>query len=679
MPLQSGQRLQNRYRIANPLGQGGMGAVYLAYDSRLNNKPVAIKEFNPFVLPPQDRQWATAAFEQEAQILGRLNHPALTAVTDYFTEQSMVYLVMEYIEGVSLEQLWSRQPHHRFDAQDVLNWAQQLCAVLAYLHSQTPPVIFRDLKPANVMVQPSGQIKLIDFGIARYFKPGQTRDTIPLGTVGYAAPEQFGHKQADARSDIYSLGVILHQLLTGNDPTQNPPQFFPAGQKATQLPPRFSKVIAQALQYEPDQRPQNIQQFQALLFANENRAILKVVGGFLAIAFLGALVLLWDSPSWSIIAMAATPTNPPTSHEMATAIVFTITVPVTVDIPTATSTIGSSTATPIVTTTAPASPTATTPTSRPGPLVLDPINPAGKLLFVSNRNGQDAIFIMDTADPESAYQLTNPDGRDWWPTWCGSDNVFFERAAEGNNPSWQEIYRVSVTNPAQVQPISSNRLPANSNMNGFPSCSSDGRYLAFSSRAATAARSNDFNIGFIDTQQSTWQFTLFGSGYSLAGSVAWSPDSQTVSFMHYIPSRRRFEVYRLALSAPHSPFSLTEEYGGSSKYPVWSPDGSQVAFACTHEPFDSSSSTWGLCITPSHRSDIQLLLPNLHQGGEYDRTTEITSHAVTPSWSPDNRWLAFASNQSGKSSIYLYNVETQAVTSLTGHWPGREMHPRWVP
>jgi len=261
MTLQTGQILQSRYQIIKSLGKGGMGAVYLAQDARLGRKSVAIKEFDPSILPPQDRQWAATAFTREAHMLAQLKHPALTAVSDYFAEQHLLYLVMDYVEGETLQKAWSRQPHNRFDPQQVMVWARQSCDVLTYLHSQNPPVIFRDLKPSNIMVMPDGQIKLIDFGIARYFRPGQTRDTVALGTPGYSAPEQHGQEQVDARSDIYALGVVLHQLLTGYDPTSAPFTLPPIRTLASHVPPQMIQAIEKALKLDRTQRPTSAQAF----------------------------------------------------------------------------------------------------------------------------------------------------------------------------------------------------------------------------------------------------------------------------------------------------------------------------------------------------------------------------------------------------------------------------------
>jgi serine/threonine-protein kinase len=214
--------LQGRYIILDKLGQGGMGAVYQATDKRIGGKVWAIKEMSDAAIAaPYEKARAIAAFEQEAQLLARLDHTNIPKVTDFFTENQKHYIVMEFVPGETLEERVERQvvPCHE---QEVREWAGQLCDVLSYLHSLTPPIIFRDLKPANIMLTPHGELKLIDFGIARLFRPGKVKDTQVIGTPGYAPPEQHGHGQTDARSDVYSLGVVLHHLVTLHDPAATP-------------------------------------------------------------------------------------------------------------------------------------------------------------------------------------------------------------------------------------------------------------------------------------------------------------------------------------------------------------------------------------------------------------------------------------------------------------------------
>lgn len=268
--LPIGYMLRGRYRILRVIGGGGMGAVYKAEDSKYNDTPVAVKEMRTDLEPQphhsgpsgddgqrerEERRQLLEAFRREAQILSDLKHHNLPRVTDFFTEGGRPYLVMELIPGESLEKRLDRLRGQPMEEGDALKYGIQVCQVLQFLHRQTPPIIFRDVKPANIMVMPNGQAKLIDFGIARTYKEGKRRDTMSMGTAAYAPFEQFGKGQTDARSDIYSLAATLYHLLTGRPPT-------PATTPTTvrDYNPRVSaqteKLIIRCMSRDMDSRPQ---------------------------------------------------------------------------------------------------------------------------------------------------------------------------------------------------------------------------------------------------------------------------------------------------------------------------------------------------------------------------------------------------------------------------------------
>ncbi len=159
-------------------------------------------------LNPQEIAEAAENFKREAHILAALKHPNLPSIYEQFSETGRWYLIMDFIEGETLEEHLMKKQEGHLSVEETLQIGLQLCTVLAYLHSRQPPIIFRDLKPSNIMLTPEGNLYLIDFGIARHFKPGQNRDTIALGSPGYAAPEQYGKAQTTPRSDIYSLGAV---------------------------------------------------------------------------------------------------------------------------------------------------------------------------------------------------------------------------------------------------------------------------------------------------------------------------------------------------------------------------------------------------------------------------------------------------------------------------------------
>ena len=199
--------LKQRYRLQKKVGSGGYGDVYKAIDSQFD-RLVAIKEMSQNGLSPQEISEASEAFKREAFMLAALTHPGLPSIYDYFTENDRWYLVMSFIEGETLESYLNRSKKGRLSVDKVLYIGIQL--------------IFRDLKPSNGMRTYDGQIYLVDFGIARHFKPEQTKDTIALGSPGYAAPEQYGRSQTTPQTDVYSLGVMLHQMLSGFDPSEEP-------------------------------------------------------------------------------------------------------------------------------------------------------------------------------------------------------------------------------------------------------------------------------------------------------------------------------------------------------------------------------------------------------------------------------------------------------------------------
>jgi serine/threonine protein kinase, bacterial len=264
--------LLDRYVVMQKLGQGGMGAVYRAGDRRLSTVTWAVKEMSQSAISsPQERQQAREAFRHEAEMLAALNHPNLPRVTDHFEQDGKAYLVMEYVPGETLLSFLMREGLPQPPAR-VFEWLRQLSDALGYLHNQSPPIIFRDLKPANIMLTPSGQVKLIDFGIARLFKPGQAKDTQAFGTIGYSAPEQYGRGQTDARSDVYSLGVLVHQLLTGYDPTSTPFRLPPAAQVNLSLSQQLSDALAAATDSDPERRFASVDAFRAALLAENGQA-----------------------------------------------------------------------------------------------------------------------------------------------------------------------------------------------------------------------------------------------------------------------------------------------------------------------------------------------------------------------------------------------------------------------
>lgn len=257
-------RLMERYEIVGVLGKGGMSTVYKARDLHFPqlHKWVAIKEMT--VAVPREREEVFHTFEREAHLLAQLRHPSIPVVYDYFTLGDKAYLVLEYIEGKTLTDVLNETADF-LSEERVLNWAIQICDVLEYLHSRRPPIIFRDLKPSNIMVNAADHIFLIDFGIARIFDP-KARGTI-IGTEGYAPPEQY-RGVLSPLVDIYALGATLHHLLSKQDPRKEPPFTFaerPIRKFNPHVSPELEAVIYKALAYRPEDRFQNATEMKEAL------------------------------------------------------------------------------------------------------------------------------------------------------------------------------------------------------------------------------------------------------------------------------------------------------------------------------------------------------------------------------------------------------------------------------
>ncbi|GCF08560.1 WD40 repeat domain-containing serine/threonine protein kinase [Dictyobacter arantiisoli] len=261
--------LFERYQILEQIGSGGFGAVYKARDMQERQRLVAIKQINLRGLTTQEIIEATDGFNRELRFLSSLFDPHLPQVYGHRTDPEHWYVIMQYIAGETLEQYLhdpgSKDMLRALPLDEIVDIGLQLCDVLQYLHSQQPPVIFRDLKPANVMRMPSGALYLIDFGIARYFKPGQVKDTIPFGSPGYAAPEQYGKGQTTAQADIYSLGALLYFLLSRRDPAENPFHFTPLRLYGGVGLPEIEALIMKMVELETHRRPNHVTQVAFVL------------------------------------------------------------------------------------------------------------------------------------------------------------------------------------------------------------------------------------------------------------------------------------------------------------------------------------------------------------------------------------------------------------------------------
>ena len=243
--------LMQRYRILEKIGEGGFGLVYKAIDKK-NNMTVAIKQINVAALSMQQIIDATDSYNREITLLPQLQHRSLPRIHGYFTDEDHWYIIMEYINGETLEETLAKASKGRLPVKQVLDIGTALCDVLAYLHAQQPAIIYRDIKPANIMITSKGDIYVIDFGTARRYRADQIRDTGSLGSPGYAAPEQYGKAQTTPKTDLYGLGATLQTLLTGKEPLEIATRGIPPD---CDIPTDLQRLIRRMMSKDAHKRP----------------------------------------------------------------------------------------------------------------------------------------------------------------------------------------------------------------------------------------------------------------------------------------------------------------------------------------------------------------------------------------------------------------------------------------
>ncbi|MHC9542417.1 MAG: serine/threonine protein kinase [Vulcanimicrobiota bacterium] len=259
---QKGEVLKGRYEVLEPLGRGASGAVYLVRDLTFGGSDVrwVLKEIELRGLSFEEREEAGILFDKECTLLKSLNHPAIPKLIEHFRHEDSAGLVMEYVEGKSLESLL-KEEGRPLDVERTVEIAEELVSILSYLHDQNPrPLIFRDLKPSNIMITGKGRLRLIDFGIARYHSPGKQKDTLVYGTPGFSPPEQYGLGQTDERSDIYAYGATLYYLLTGEEPLQFCFNFPQLRSINSAVPGKLESLVMKCLSRDKTRRPDSAEQ-----------------------------------------------------------------------------------------------------------------------------------------------------------------------------------------------------------------------------------------------------------------------------------------------------------------------------------------------------------------------------------------------------------------------------------
>lgn len=668
--LENGSTLNQRYRIDGRLGQGGMGAVYLAYDITLQIQ-VAVKE-NLNVDPIAERQ-----FRREASLLATLRHQNLPRVTDHFILDGRQYLVMDFIEGEDLEARCERQPP---TVGEVLSWANLICNALIYLHSLQPPVIHRDIKPANIKLQPDGNLMLVDFGIAKVFDATQTATGARGLTPGFSPPEQYGSSHTDHRSDQYSLAATLYTMITGQKPEDSIERMFnnkpltPLRQLNPSVPEQVDAAIIKALSLKPDDRFPDIAHFRSALRgdspavtihqsdalpavpAQKSKLPWAIFGGlavFGGAILIGAFFLVRglmnsgsaEEPSPTTPVVAAIPSDTPAPPNEPT---FT-SIPLS---------------TPTETTQPSPTPTFTLiPT--PAPPTPIPIGGGGVLAFVSDRaDGQLLQIWTMNPDGSNFRQLTFGPGNKTQPRWApDGKRIAFVSDVDGN----KEIYIMNADGSRITN------LTNDPNDDYDPAWSPDGSALAFTTTryiGQTQVYLIDVNCPSLDEDCISSPARSLSKGYADESFPVWAPLDKT--YPSWMPEGQPIAVAISINQAGNRLFFRSEALGNP---PIWfdaqdrilrvfdlrwSPDGQYIIFS------------WRL----PGKYEIYAL-PIKDRGNDWIKLTNSLGN-IEPAISPDGKWIAFTSTRDQDPEVYLMTISGADQVNLTNRL-GRDQNPDWQP
>ena len=655
MSLEPNTVLNNRYRILEQLGRGGMGAVYRAHDANLDVE-VAVKE-NFFVSEESARQ-----FQREAHLLFELRHPSLPRVMDHFVvEDQGQYLVMDYIEGNDGREILERN-EGPLDEETVVGWAGQILKSLNYLHSRKPPVIHRDVKPANIKITPGGRALLVDFGLAKEYDPTKSTTVgAKAFTPGFAPPEQYGQGRTDPRTDVYSFGATLYNLLTNKIPADGlrramgKERLIAVSDLNPDVSPHVAAAIERATEVKPEDRFESSEAFEAALFAEKTVVVSPRTQVAAATAaqpavesqprrsivplVVGAVVLLALGIGGTLLLTGNLPGNggspPPTEAPMPSAAPPTEDpVAVIVDDPTET-----------------AEPTATLeptdvplPTESPTPAATPRGGGPGQIAFASERFGLPQVFLIDL-DGENLTQLTTlPDGA-CQPAWSpDGERLLFTSPCRQKRDEYPNaaIYVVN----ADGSGIS----PLISLVGGVYDANWSDEGIAF-----TYLENN---------QPSLWMAGPNGGaavkvsrGTARDRQPSWSPGGDRLALMNTSRAGGAtiFWVFADGSFNGSNPDQVTRDQLANE--PAWSPLGNVIAY-------QSNQHIW---IVPWEGRGFGAV--RISDKGPNDG----------PAWSPDGQWMAFETwRDAANHDIYIMTANGGQPTRLTSH-SAAEYHPAWRP
>jgi serine/threonine protein kinase len=663
MALEQGSILNDRYRIDGRLGKGGMGAVYLAFDQTLGIK-VAVKE-NLNLNPESERQ-----FKREASLLAGLRHPNLPRVTDHFILEGRQYLVMDFIEGEDLHTRAKRQPPA---VAEVIEWASAVADALAYLHSRQPPIIHRDVKPANIKLQPDGNVVLVDFGLAKVFDHQQTTTGARGLTPGYSPPEQYGSGRTDARSDQYALAATIYALLTGSAPTDSiermmgNEQLRPPAKLNPQIPDNVDEALQMALSISKDDRFPDMRTFAAALrgeiAAKTVRAELPrsarasggrrwwvwalggiaAIGGMLVVGGGLALTLAGGLPTIPGFADRATETPIPEPA---------IEVPVAAASPTA------------LPTRQPTTLPTDEPTATPAPTEAPSyMGGGGRLAFVSDRDDGRTLQIW-TIDPEGTNpeQLTFGPGDKIEPRWSpdGSRLLFSSNGGRDQfgNDLGLDVWVINADGTG-IKNVT-HHLGDDTGASWSP----DGHSIAF-----TSTRVNDLAQVFVQDSScldsdegACWDVDArnISAGYAVESDPAWSPEGGTIAVSASINGAPGRILLRSPFPGQPTRFDPTDHIIGAEDL-AWSPDASLIAFTWVQPTMNE---VWLARISDRGADPVKL-------------TNSLGNKE--PAFSADGQWIAFTSTRDQNPEIYLMTANGGNQTNLTQSPASRDLQPDWQP
>ncbi|HTX79906.1 MAG TPA: protein kinase [Longilinea sp.] len=675
--------LKERYEIIHKLGQGGMGAVYMAHDIALEHVVAVKANRNP--LPQGSNQ-----FLREARLLAALRHPNLPRVTDYFIINEVQYLVMDYIPGDDLNIIIKETGVQPLEM--VLQWASQIGSALVYLHNQNPPVIHRDIKPGNIKLMPSGEVVLVDFGIAKSSDSSQATTSGMTGfTPGYAPPEQYGATHTGTYTDQYAFAATLYHLLTNQHPVDSLQRIMgnavltPMNLLNPKIPAPIQAAIEKAMSLHPEERFPSVEEFVKVLtnpanlkapavsvetspanpVASERTPTVTSLRSDLSkqtikgqprhrvwlVGAIIALIVLAGLASTFFIFKPFSGTQPPTATASSLAMASTATV--------------APTGAPATSTAASTVPSVE-PTAVSAPLLL---GKGGEIAYVSDKGDGKTmqIWLMTVAlnDKGEVYvvsdeQLTTDPVDKSQPVWSPDGKKLLYVADSGGATTKLDIWELDLSN-LSLGALDLSKYPGD---DFDPAWSPDGQTIAFANQGAIDVNVTRLYVMNADGSQVTRYSTTLQEM-----SPAWSPDSK---YLAYVVKVNNHEVLYLrylseGYGVPHQ-FDMSDPLGrlGDVADPAWSPDGTYIAY------------------TKMEGSMKRIYLARFQDRG--NRITSLSdadpqgSHVADyePSWSPDSQWIVFTSDESGKPDICIMNLQGNKRFDLTND-PYTDEQPAWQP